>query len=464
MKFKSLSIILLSSIIVFLNSCLGTTTDTTVVSDDASFASLTFAANDSIPYLSTAAFTLGLDGKTIVNLDSLPFSTRIDSVFPTFSFTTSSAAFLFNLDTPENDSTYISGKDTVDFRINYKVRNYATNQVSFKDYFVKVNVHKVKPELYVWNKVSDNLDSHTALSQKAIILNDTILYYVNDGTNTYLNKSIDGNSWNTPSLNNFPAITTLNDMIQFNGKLYLTQKDNNIYFSSNGIDWSVKLIPDYTFKSLICTLNTKLCAVMESNTNNKLYFASSSDGMLWEVFTNSEIPNNFPVSDFAALSFSSRTGKAKAIVIGGKDANGLTLRTNWNTENGTYWRDYSEDSKSLDSLLIGASVIAYDNKLLLFGNGINAKKPNHFRESIDEGFTWQTPDTLKNRLPILYTTRSYQSVVVYKPSTLTGVQPDGMKQQILESNQIFIFGGKAGTTVLSDVWIGKLNRKSFLRQ
>jgi hypothetical protein len=179
---------------------------------------------------------------------------------------------------------------------------------------------------------------------------------------------------------------------------------------------------------------------------------------------------NFPVSDFASLSFSSRTGKSKAIVLGGKDRKGAILKSNWSTEgsvlNGRiYWIDLSTENKLLDSITSGASLISYDNKLFLFGKGINIKgSKNYFRQSIDEGLTWQKPDSTYNYLPKGYETRSYQSVVLLKPLTLSGVQSEAIKEQIIESNHIFIIGGKTETTVLSDVWTGKLNRKNFLRQ
>jgi len=47
---------------------------------------------------------------------------------------------------------------------------------------------------------------------------------------------------------------------------------------------------------------------------------------------------------------------------------------------------------------------------------------------------------------------------------LKGVQSPALKGQILQSNRIFIIGGKSGSTTFSDVWTGKLNRKNFLRQ
>jgi len=470
MKFNFFRFTLLFSLVVLLSSCLGTT-DTTDLSTNPSFSSLTFAANDSIPNIEDAEFTLEYDplvgDSVIVNLDSLPYNTRIDSVFPTFGFVSSSAQYQIF----ENDSVALDGSDTIDFSEPVKIRNVAADKVKTKVYTVKVNVHQVEPELYVWNKVSENLDSRNIISQKAIILNDIINYYVSDGSTTYIYSSTDGNVWSSPTtVNGLPINPALGDMTQFNGKLYLTQNDNMIYSTSNGTDWAGKSIPDYNFKSLLCTLKDSIYAVTESKTDQKYRFASSKDGLVWFIRNVDTIPENFPVSDFASLSFASRSGKSKAIVLGGKDRKGAILKSNWSTEgtvlNGrTYWVDLSAENKLLDSITSGASLISYDSKLFLFGEGINIKgSKNHFRQSIDEGLTWQKPDSTYNYLPIGYETRSYQSTVVLKPLTLNGVQLETRKKQIIESNHIFIIGGKTANLVKADVWTGKLNRKNFLRQ
>ncbi|MEI8086058.1 MAG: DUF6242 domain-containing protein [Paludibacter sp.] len=438
---------LLSSIAIFLTSCLATTTDTIAVSSDATFVSLTFTANDSIPYLNTAVFSL-VDS-TIVNLDSLPYKTRIDSVFPTFSFTSTSAAFLHNLDTPANDSILITGKDTIDFNIHYKVRNYASDQISHKDYKIKVNVHKVDPELYIWNKITD-LDTHQATSQKAVLLKNTIYYYQNNGSTNYLYKSNDGYNWSPSStVSNLPNNVTFSDLTVFYDSLYLTNS-NLIYKSSNGSDWTAKGVNNYNLKSILFSLNSKLWAIAQLKSDlSKYYFASSSDGVIWAVNTSDVIPNNFPTSDFSALSFSARTGKPKAIVIGGKNSNGKM--GSWSTENGTYWVPFGDENHTLDTLAVGSSIIAYDNKLLLFG--IKTNGTTHLKESIDEGLSWKMPNKKYNYIKD-YQARSYQSALIFKPND---------DDKSYGANRIFLIGGQDETTVFSDVWTGKLNRKNFLR-
>jgi hypothetical protein len=53
---------------------------------------------------------------------------------------------------------------------------------------------------------------------------------------------------------------------------------------------------------------------------------------------------------------------------------------------------------------------------------------------------------------------------VFKAKKYDNTNPEGLRNEILLSNRIFIIGGKLGSTSYSDVWTGKLNRENFLRQ
>jgi hypothetical protein len=467
MKFNRFRLLFFLSAIILLSSCLGTTTVTTT-SIDPSFVSLVFKVNDSIPALSGAVFTL--TDNTIVNLDSLPFKTRIDSVYPTYTFiSTAGAKFYFPVSGYKynKDSAVVTGTDTIDYRQPVRIRNWAADAKTYKDYYTQVNVHHVDPEKYIWSKVTDNLNSINASSQKTVILNDTLFYYLNDGTNAYLYTSLDGYNWNQSTVKGLPVNTPLTDMMQFNGKLYLTHDGSNIYTSADGFNWTKKSVNAYTFNSLLYVLNGQLWAVVQSNGSN--YFAISNTGDFLDTdITTGTIPVNFPVSDFASVTYQSSTGKPKVLVSGGYSSTGERLKNSWGSEDGVYWVDfsngsYSLNSHTLDTLAVGASIIAYDSKLFVFGMRTD-NGGNLYKVSIDEGLSWQNPDTTHNFFPANYIPRSYQSAVVFMPSNLKGAQTIDKKAQILQSNRIFIVGGKAWETSFSDVWTGKLNRKSFLRQ
>jgi len=464
MKFNPFKLIFFLSFVILLSSCLGTTA-TTEPSTDPGFVSLKFAANDSIPFLSTAVFSL--DGNIITNVDSLPYKTRIDSVYPTFGFISSAGAKYYIPATGykyknKKDSAFITGKDTIDFRQAVRIRNYAADAIHYKEYTVKVNVHQVDPELYNWELVKGNLNAVNSVSQKAILLNDKFCYYQNDGTTITLNTSIDGYNWSTVSVTGLPANAGLTTMLQLNGKLFLLQ-NGSMYSSVDGQTWTNHACTpvNYTYKTLLVTLNDSLRAVVQS-ADQSLRFAGSKDGLTWLINTKVAVPANFPISDFASVTFNAPTGKARALVLQGSLITGAT-HSIWSTEDGSYWLNFGNENHTLDTLSTGPSIISYDSKLFVFGTR-NDNISTFYKVSTDEGLSWKKLDPKKNILPAEYSPRTYQSVVVFKPLALKGIQPDGLKQQILQSNRIFIIGGKSGSTSYSDVWTGKLNRKNFLRQ
>ena len=445
MKFYFLKFICLFCVAVALSGCLNTNDTTVTSSTNPRMTSLTLAGNDSI---TKAVFSINADSVTIENVDSLPFGTPVNKAIPTFKFVSTYGALLYI-----NGSTTgkaLTGKDTIDFTLPVKIKNYAADNSTTKEYTIKVNVHKVEPKLYVWSLLNGSVGAANPTSQKAIYFNNKLLYFANEAGVTNLYTSINGVSWAHANLSGLPANATMVNTVQFNSKLFYTQDGVKIYSSTDGASWTVADVSaaDYTFKTMLFALNGSVWAITQSKVDSKYRFASSVDGTIWLI--QNELPVGFPLTDFAAVSFTSRVGgKPKAIVIGGKDGNGAILNTNWNTENGTYWVNFNENashSKSLDTLALGASLISYDSKLFVFGTKKDNVAVPQYKVSLDEGLTWKAPDTLYNRLPKTYTQRNYSSVVVDN------------------SNRIYIVGGKANAAILTDVWTGKLNSLSFIRQ
>jgi len=445
MKFYFLKFICLFCVAVALSGCLNTNDTTVTSSTNPRMTSLTLAGNDSI---TKAVFSINADSVTIENVDSLPFGTPVNKAIPTFKFVSTYGALLYI-----NGSTTgkaLTGKDTIDFTLPVKIKNYAADNSTTKEYTIKVNVHKVEPKLYVWSLLNGSVGAANPTSQKAIYFNNKLLYFANEAGVTNLYTSINGVSWAHANLSGLPANATMVNTVQFNSKLFYTQDGVKIYSSTDGTSWTVADVSaaDYTFKTMLFALNGSVWAITQSKVDLKYRFASSVDGTIWLI--QNELPASFPLTDFAAVSFTSRVGgKPKAIVIGGKDVNGAILNTNWNTENGTYWVNFNENashSKSLDTLALGASLISYDSKLFVFGTKKDNVAVPQYKVSLDEGLTWKAPDTLYNRLPKTYTQRNYSSVVVDN------------------SNRIYIVGGKANAAILTDVWTGKLNSLSFIRQ
>lgn len=479
MKLNPFRLVLLLLIIVSLSSCNWFETDATVASSNPSFVSLTFAENDSVVGLEDAVFTLEWDAllndSVIVNLDSLPYLTDITEVIPTFSFYSTSGAYVYMTDTlglgTISDSIALTGTDTLNFERVAKIKNFAADGKEYKVYPIKVNVHQVEPELYQWNKIADEIYSHSGSLQKAVYFNKTFYLYVGTSIRNYLYTSTDGKMWidKTNALKNMPLNSSLRGINEFNGKLYVLSDDDKIYTTADGYEWTGENgdISDtnYKFENFLFELDGKLWSIMKSGVDNTYRFANSADGKTWIVY--GQIPVNFPIGDFSSLSFASRTKKTKALIAGGYTASGKLLNNIWSTENGSIWVDFSTENTTLGSLS-GATIIPYDDKLLLYG-GVDDNGnivDSSYMESIDEGLSWSVPDTLYNRLRQMnisaagdttytnYAPRAYQSVLnVVIDHTAKGYS----------DHLIYLIGGinPRASKVYKDVWVGKLNRLSF---
>jgi hypothetical protein len=160
------------------------------------------------------------------------------------------------------------------------------------------------------------------------------------------------------------------------------------------------------------------------------------------------LPNEFPISDFAATAFESSSERPRAMIVGGRSTNGSPLNSRWNLEyvpstndnaQGIYrLKDFTISQPTFHTLT-GASIVEYGGHLIMFGGIDNDLKWNsNILYSDDEGMNWYVPDTACNQLPIEYESRQNQSVIV-------------------EQTSIYLIGGQSDTTSFSDVYRGRLN-------
>lgn len=447
--------------------------DTTKTSTNANFISLKFsAANTADAAVSKAVFTLAWDAElndsVIVNLDSLPVNTAIDSVIPTFSFYSSYVAVVYRKDGTGSivDSVALSGKDTLNFNNVVKIRNTATDQKTIKQYRIKVNVHKVEPNLYQWRKAVSELYTHTGNVQKALMLNNTIYFYNSTGLTTSLYTSTNGSDWSSRILvNDLPDNALLQNMVVFKNQIFLIHNDSLIYSTSNGTNWTKKSFQssDYWFKNLLYDFSGKLWALVQTKSDSKYHFATSDTGSSWEIQLSTTVNDNFPVGGFAAVSFASRTKQPKVLVAGGYNKNGIMLNNVWSSLDGLYWIDFSKENTTF-GYRTGASLIYYEDKLLMFGGVNEAGKMQSllFMQSVDEGLSWKNIDTTYMPVREAYTfTRNDSTLKAYKKYYRRSNQSVVVDK---DKNIILVGGRDSIPQTFTDVWVGRLNKSVFLRK
>lgn len=423
--------------------------ETTKTYPEALVTSMTFAKNDSIPGLAEASFTIitATDTGLIYNKDSLRFGTTLDSVIPyvTFNHTPSYSVFF-----ADSDTIIYSGSDTISF-VKQPVRLYvmASDREHEKWYDIYVNVHQVDPDLYQWGCINSNISDDLGGETKAVLLNGRFYFFVSNGISTRVYGSSDAISWTAPQVvSTLPRGCSVRNIIEAEGVLYYADGDK-LFTSTDAINWSAAdySAKDFRLVNMLYSFNDSIWAIAQRTADDKLQLCNMAAGGEMAL-TGEVLPDNFPISDYAALSFASASNRKRAMIVGGYDLKGNALNTRWNFEY-LLGRGYSMTNFSIEQpnfeALTGVSIVWYDHAFHMFGSVNADHEVGQYTQLIshDEGLHWVVPDSAKNCLPEAYQPRQKASVIV--------------------DNQhfIYIFGGQSRTQTFFDVWRGRLNRTTF---
>jgi len=462
-RLKYLVILLYSLGAIALNSCLSNSV--TNYSDDARVYSFAIKS-DSVPAFAKQIFTVDQTGGSafhtnglIYNSDSLPFKTKLYGHFRAIPVirTYSSAAMFFN------KTIYRSG-DSIDFRSTQIFKNYAENGTDTMSYYVDVRVHKVEPDSIAWQR-RVYPGSFTETDQKAVLCNDLVMLFLNNGSNISMYSTTDAKSWsNETTLSSLPASVSMQNMVVLNDTAIYVASNGNLYKSdakSKGTSWSpVAYSSQHQIKTLISAYDHKLFAVTKNNSN--IYFVeTSADGKNWSVQnavtsiegtnSNGKAANSgFPISNFAAAVITPITGTPKLLMVGGIDQTGNTLNSVYSYSGSSdSWANYATEFTTDTTLRPQKNgvMVWYDNQVMYYcGASANDHLvPDTLLCSKTSGFSWTKHDTLVNFPKGLnYKLRSRASMVVDK------------------NNRIFLIGGKdANGNFIKEAWVGRKNRLGF---
>ena len=440
--------ILLLFVGIILLGCEKKTTEQT--SSEARVKNFTFYTDTLNPGLTSATYTIEHRSDTglIYSADSLLYGTRLDSVVPyvTYMETPGSASFVLP------DTTIKStGVDTIDFtKRPIYLHVISSDMENEKWYRFDIYVHQADPELFVWEQLKSSIFAPQQCETKALYHQGKLLLMVNNGLGTQAYQSSDGESWTllSDAIAGLPTPCYVRDILLHNDTLHYIA-DNTLYYSMDGLSWSAWVNPasEYTLVNMVVSYAGKAWCLVEDTSHALLLATLTADGI--EVMTDiaglddGKLPSNFPISDFAALSFGSSSERARAMIVGGRNMAGEVVNTRWNLEYAVYdgyrLKDFSIAQPSFNSLT-GVSIVQYADRLIMFGGTDNDLKwRSDMLYSDDEGMNWYVPDTAHNKLPDGYVTRQNQSVVLDN------------------ADNLYIIGGQSQSQSLSDVYRGYLN-------
>ena len=444
MKKKSFLLLLLAAVVV--SSCSTGSTTTYVPSSDPTVAAMRFSARDSMPGLSAAVFVVEnkLDGDTgiIYAKDSLQYGTRLDTVVPVFTYSGARVAGSYLFST--SDTVALVGGDTINFTTQPLLLHVISEDLTAEKWYnIYAPVHKVDPDLFSWCQRSKDFFSVTANTRVKIVnIADVFYLYTSDGAVLKAYSSADFDKWSEQTVTGLPTDIKVANIMATEDILYYASSAA-LYISTDGLNWHDIYTPtDFEFINLLFAFNDSLWAIVKDDATLELRQAVSADGSSWEM-RNDSLSDDFPVSDFATLSFRSAANRRRAMVVGGLSAKGEKLNCRWNVDWDRHryrWVDFSKTDNTFP-YISGVSIIEYNNSLLMFGGSAtdNSFGDYGLLESADEGMNWNIPDSVHNCMPTEYGQRTQVAVKV-------------------KDNTIYIVGGKSKDgLVLTDSYSGKLN-------
>lgn len=446
MKHFGLHILLLMVLLITMVACKEKTTTTTY--SEALVTSFSFSKDSRYPGLTEATYTIITQSDTgrIYSRDSLMYGTCLDSVVPhiTFNHVPSYAMII----TP-TDTVVYSGADTLNLS-HGPIYLYvlASDQESEKWYTIDLTVHHVDPDYYQWDMINSGIYAADGAESRALYQNGTFYLFVNNGFANQLYTSTDAATWSAPSaVTGLPSGCLVRQMMLDSAVFYYADAEG-LYTSNDGFSFTKQDYSSQPFvlQSMLYAFNDSVWAIATRKSDDKLVMVNmAKGGTLKEACV---LPDNFPISDFATLTFRSAALRARAMVVGGHDRLGQASNMRWNIEftpnRGYAMGDFSIEQPSYEALS-GVSLVWYNHAIHMFGSMNKDAEVAQQTQwiSYDEGLHWEEPDTAHNRLPEAYRPRQKASVIA---------TPD---------HYIYIIGGQSRTASFSDVWRGRLNETYF---
>ena len=366
--------------------------------------------------------------RQIYNRDSLPMEVDLSKIV----FSVFDADGTVVLRTLSGEDSTFNMSDSIDFRTPRTFVVYSTDGTARKDYTVTINAHKQDGDHFTWTKrVETHSDIAALESAKAIAGEDGLLrvFGVESGEACVLTASL-------PRLSDWSRTLMTGDVSGFvprsvlkTGERYYATADAGLVTSTDGVDWVAVTggLP------VVAASTDSLYALY----NNGIH--SSADGHSWTL-NALDTPDALPAGDCVSICIPSVTydDYEDLLLVGTRNGETVVWKRNLDRENYNVfpWNYYTPSEENVYTLPVmsSTSLIAYDDRLLMFG--LQPEGTLKVYISSDGGRTWKDEY------------RDYTFPDVGRPSSLT-VTTDA-------DHHLWIVCAGSG-----DVWCGRLNKLSW---
>lgn len=321
---------------------------------------------------------------TVYNPDSLPYGADATKVI--VSVTNKNGGRVFIKSTTDESFTAFSTKDSIDFSQPRIFRTYTVNGAAYRDYTVKVNVHKEKGDDFVWNSLGTQTALVALSAKKAFVDNGRIYVFgVKSGrTYGYYSSETDGQTW-TEITTTF-AQDAYKSVVAQNGVLYLVD-NQQLMSSTDAQTWQA--IGSESLATLLGSCETELYGLTTSGDVK----VSTDGGLTWNAETFDADVAKFPTSNVSYTVHSLKTNTNITQIMLAGEVSG-TQKTNVWTKmvdkqaTATYkWSFVEVETGLVLPAMPNLHLIRYDGKDLALGTDSNASKG--VVVSADGGITWK---------------------------------------------------------------------------
>ena len=432
-------------ILLFLSSCLNTSTDNVEYSPDAQIYAFSLSSRSDTAALMTATqFTIDQINGRIFNKEPLPYLFHVDSALLSLRGSSTYIPLSQVMLTLDEDSTFLwQSSDSVAINRLSMITTTAPDGVTKKEYRFELNIYQEDPYILTWQNLGNDYLPALSLSQKTIPLNGRLItYYLTaERIEAVMTDAGDNLVWSPLNLVGLPATTDLSAVtVTDEGVFALDSVANTVYLSSDGIVWDA-VSSDLNVQAIYGTLPTtgegKLLLAVKQD--ERLRFAVTTD--FTEVVMMNNLPEQFPLSAFSAVQVDDPASYSikHLLLAGGKATDNTFSNRIWilqQKEELISWI-FSRVPESLT--LQGSSLFYYDSKPYLMA--ASAEK-NILYLSDNYGLDWEQSGE-NQAFPAEFPLRTNASV-----STDS-------------ENYIWIFGGiSSQQTQIADVWRGRFNKFS----
>ena len=450
MRIKFLSVILSFLLMsIAISSCL----DSDENYDYSSNAMITAFGIDSIGKGIYYKFTIDQLKREIYNIDSLPVGadTIIDRIL--IDTLTTSGIGITSAD------TMFTISDSVDLTKPIKLKVYAADGVTTREYTISVRIHKQDPDSLIWKEKGSLSTSPVTGKKKLVTLDDKLLVYTST-TTLYSSPVGNGDSWTmNNSIQGLPSDAKLTSIVKFNNQLYITTESGEALYSDDGILWEVMDMQGMQMVTFVAETPSdevtgspnKLVGIYTENGYN--YFCTKVAGATEWVKGTETVPSDFPLNDIYATVFTNASGIKQVVVVGNTETT-TEATIPWFTMDGLSWVDMSTPTSFSCPSMKNPSIMYYGGLFHMMGGDFNIIRSSRV------GIAWSEAAT-KFRYPTeieIIPGKDKDDKDTIKYNSLFEGKGD-YSLTIDKDNFIWIVWNEDGS-----VWRGRLNKLGFLIQ